>query len=49
LTDVLAEEPMTEECLLKGKSFMLITPHIGSRTKKTIQRKASMAVKNIDK
>ena len=38
LTDVLAEEPMADSCLLRNKPKVLITPHIGSRTHETIQR-----------
>ena len=47
LTDVLDTEPMTNTCILKNKSGVLITPHIGSRTKETIQRQGVMAVKNL--
>jgi D-3-phosphoglycerate dehydrogenase / 2-oxoglutarate reductase len=47
LTDVLAVEPMVESCLLKNKPGVLITPHIGSRTKETIQKQGSRAVENL--
>ena len=47
LTDVLAVEPMSSSCLLKDKPGILITPHIGSRTRETIQRQGSKAVLNL--
>ena len=47
LTDVLATEPMSNSCLIKNKPGILITPHIGSRTRETIQRQGLMAVKNL--
>jgi D-3-phosphoglycerate dehydrogenase len=47
LTDVLAEEPMADSCLLRNKPKVLITPHIGSRTHETIQRQGLKAVKNL--
>ena len=49
LTDVLEVEPMSDECLLKNKRGVLITPHIGSRTRETIQRQGSMAITNLIK
>ena len=49
LTDVLALEPMTDSCLLKNKPGVLITPHIGSRTKESIQRQGTLAVNNLIK
>lgn len=47
LTDVLSVEPMDGSCLLTNHAGVLITPHIGSRTKETIQRQGSMAVNNL--
>lgn len=47
LTDVLSVEPMANTCLLKNKPRVLISPHVGSRTKETIQRQGSMAVNNL--
>jgi D-3-phosphoglycerate dehydrogenase / 2-oxoglutarate reductase len=47
LTDVLLTEPLESSCLLNGVENVLITPHIGSRTKETIQRQGSMAVNNL--
>ena len=47
LTDVLAVEPMDESCMLMNRPGVMITPHIGSRTKETIQRQGSMAVANL--
>ena len=47
LTDVLSIEPMSEQCLLRDKPGVLITPHIGSRTKETIQRQGAMAIMNL--
>lgn len=49
LTDVLSKEPMHESCLLRNHRGVLITPHIGSRTKETIQRQGVMAVQNLIK
>ena len=47
LTDVLSIEPMDRSCLLQNNPGILITPHIGSRTRETIQRQGSMAVQNL--
>lgn len=49
LTDVLEEEPIGDSCLLRGNPRVLITPHVGSRTKETIQRQGTMAVQNLVK
>lgn len=49
LTDVLAKEPMADSCLLKNQPKVLITPHIGSRTKESIQRQGTLAVNNLIK
>jgi len=49
LTDVLSKEPMHEGCLLRNQRGVLITPHIGSRTRETIQRQGVMAVQNLIK
>ena len=49
LTDVLSGEPMDRDCKLMNQPGVLITPHIGSRTKETIQRQGSMAVRNLQK
>ena len=47
LTDVLSKEPMDDSCLLRNHERVLITPHIGSRTRETIQRQGFMAVQNL--
>ncbi|MDB9837532.1 NAD(P)-binding domain-containing protein [Schleiferiaceae bacterium] len=49
LTDVLAMEPMDGDCMLMNQPGIMITPHISSRTKETIQRQGSMAVRNLQK
>jgi D-3-phosphoglycerate dehydrogenase / 2-oxoglutarate reductase len=47
LTDVLANEPMGSNCVLKNQPGVLITPHVGSRTRETIERQGTMAVQNL--
>jgi D-3-phosphoglycerate dehydrogenase len=47
LTDVLAVEPMVKSCLLKNKPGVLITPHVGSRTRETIVKQGRRAVENL--
>ena len=47
LTDVLDAEPMDSNCILRNQPGILITPHIGSRTKESIQKQGSMAVNNL--
>lgn len=47
LTDVLEQEPMTENCVLKDFENVIITPHIGSRTYESVVRQGCMAVKNL--
>jgi D-3-phosphoglycerate dehydrogenase / 2-oxoglutarate reductase len=47
LTDVLSIEPMDDHCILRDQPGVLITPHIGSRTRETIQMQGSMAVSNL--
>lgn len=49
LTDVLSLEPMNDSCLLREMPKVLITPHIGSRTRETVQRQGLLAVKNLIK
>jgi len=49
LTDVLEEEPMTENHPLLDFDNVIITPHIGSRTFESVQRQGSMAVENLFK
>ncbi|MFL2565852.1 MAG: phosphoglycerate dehydrogenase [Schleiferiaceae bacterium] len=49
LTDVLSVEPMSRDCLIKNRPGVLITPHVGSRTKETIQMQGKMAVENLCK
>ena len=47
LADVLIQEPMTENEILKGVDNVIITPHIGSRTYQSVERQGSMAVNNL--
>jgi len=47
LTDVLAVEPIDRDCKLMNQPGILITPHIGSRAKETIQRQGIKAVSNL--
>jgi D-3-phosphoglycerate dehydrogenase / 2-oxoglutarate reductase len=47
LTDVLDEEPMSENNPLQYKKNVLITPHIGSRTFESVERQGIMSVKNL--
>lgn len=49
LTDVLAIEPVSSSCLLINQPKVLITPHIGSRTRETIVRQGILAVQNLIK
>lgn len=49
LTDVLEEEPMTENHPLLEFDNVIITPHIGSRTFESVQRQGLMAVENLFK
>ena len=46
-TDVLDEEPPSEEHPLTNLSNCLVTPHIGSRTLESVQRQAVAAVTNL--
>lgn len=47
LTDVLEIEPISQNCVLKNRNGVLITPHIGSRTIETIERQGLKAVENL--
>lgn len=47
LTDVLEEEPMTENHPLLNYDNVIITPHIGSRTYESVARQGTMAVENL--
>ncbi len=47
LTDVLAQEPMVDDEVLKGIENVIITPHVGSRTFQSVERQGSMAVNNL--
>lgn len=47
LADVLAQEPMVEDEVLRGVENIIITPHVGSRTFQSVERQGSMAVNNL--
>jgi D-3-phosphoglycerate dehydrogenase / 2-oxoglutarate reductase len=47
LTDVLNIEPMVKNHPFTKQKNILITPHIGSRTYKSVERQGCMAVKNL--
>lgn len=47
LTDVLEEEPMSENNPLLNYNNVIITPHIGSRTYESVVRQGCMAVNNL--
>lgn len=47
LTDVLEEEPISATEELAGLSGVIITSHIGSKTRENVQRQGEMAVKNL--
>jgi len=49
ITDVMDEEPMSENNTLKDLDNVYITPHIGSRTFESVERQGSMAVENLIK
>lgn len=49
LADVLAQEPMVEDEVLRGVENIIITPHVGSRTFQSVERQGSMAVNNLIK
>ena len=42
-------EPIFEDEILASKENILISPHIGSRTYQSVERQATMAVKNLIK
>lgn len=46
-TDVMDEEPMPSDHVLKDLDNVLITPHIGSRTYQSVERQGIMAVNNL--
>jgi D-3-phosphoglycerate dehydrogenase / 2-oxoglutarate reductase len=47
LTDVLAQEPMLQQEVLRGVENVIITPHVGSRTYQSVQKQGTMAVNNL--
>lgn len=47
LADVLAIEPIEKNEKLRGIKNVIITPHIGSRTRQSVERQGTMAVKNL--
>lgn len=47
LTDVLEEEPMRKDHPFLKFDNVIITPHIGSRTKESVERQGIMAVENL--
>lgn len=47
LCDVLEEEPMVSNHSFLGHDKIIITPHIGSRTKENVQKQGLMAVNNL--
>lgn len=47
LTDVLANEPMLDDEVLRGVENIIITPHVGSRTYQSVQKQGAMAVNNL--
>lgn len=49
LADVLKQEPIVENEILKGLKNVIITPHIGSRTFQSVIRQGTMAVENLIK
>lgn len=49
LADVLDIEPMPEDYMMKDWPNVIITPHIGSRTKDSVERQGIMAVGNLAK
>ncbi len=46
-TDVLEVEPPPEDHVLLSAKNCIVSPHIGSRTHESVQRQASMAVRNL--
>ncbi len=46
-TDVLEEEPMRENHPFNDEANIIVTPHIASRTKQSVQRQASRATLNL--
>lgn len=48
LTDVLAEEPISEQEILVGIKNIIITPHVGSRTYQSVERQGIMAINNLN-
>lgn len=47
LADVLIQEPMPKDEVLKGVENVIITPHVGSRTYQSVERQGLMAVNNL--
>jgi D-3-phosphoglycerate dehydrogenase len=46
-TDVLMQEPISEQEPLRGLSNVLITPHVGSRTVESVERQGLLALQNV--
>ena len=47
LTDVLSQEPIVDDEVLRGVENVIITPHVGSRTFQSVQRQGVMAINNL--
>ena len=47
LTDVLENEPISEDEILRNKKNVIITPHVGSRTFENVQKQGTMAIENL--
>ena len=47
LTDVLSEEPISNDEKLLGLKNVIITPHVGSRTYQSVEKQAIMAINNL--
>ena len=47
LADVLAQEPMADNEVLRDVENIIITPHVGSRTFQSVERQGTMAVNNL--
>ena len=48
LTDVLSEEPISDDEKLLGLNNVIITPHVGSRTYQSVEKQAIMAINNLE-
>lgn len=47
LADVLINEPMLDNEILRGLENVIITPHVGSRTFQSVEKQGLMAVENL--